>query len=71
MICALTVWLLRRSALWLLVGAGVLLFVAANTHLVYVATISQPDCVAHLRQADEKSRSSGSFRAAISSCTSQ
>lgn len=34
-------------------GAAGLVFVLANAHLVYVATSSQPDCVAHAGQADK------------------
>ena len=47
--------------------AGLLLVAAANWHLVYVAVISQPDCVAHLRAGS--AQSSGQFSAAKSSCT--
>lgn len=36
-----------RGLVWLLVGAGTLVFVGANAHLVYVAVMSQPGCVAH------------------------
>ena len=56
----------RKVAVWLTVGAGLALIVAANWHLVYVATASQPDCVPHLRQSDG---SADRFRAAVSSCT--
>jgi len=45
-----------------LVTIGVLL--AANTHLVYVAFSSQPDCVAHLKGEGEH----GTYRAAKSAC---
>ena len=34
------------------VGAGLLLLLIANAHLVYVAITSQPDCVAHVRQGE-------------------
>ena len=34
---------------WVLVPAVLLLFAAANAHLVYVAFESQPECVAHLK----------------------
>jgi hypothetical protein len=50
---------------WLLVGAGVLVFCGANAHLVYVAMSSQPDCVTHLK---EPNPGSGAYRAAQSSC---
>jgi hypothetical protein len=56
----------RRATIWLAVGAGLALLVAANWHLVYVATMSQPDCVPHVRQSDG---GAGTFRAAVSSCT--
>jgi hypothetical protein len=55
-----------KVTIWLLAGLGLLTFVGANSHLVYVASISQPDCVEHLR---ETGGSSGQFRAATSSCT--
>jgi hypothetical protein len=48
---------------WLLVPAGLLLFAGANAHLVYVAFQSQPDCVAHAKDAGD-----GGYRAARSSC---
>ena len=55
----------RVSALlWLLIPAAAVLFVGANAHMVYVAIKSQPDCVAHLKQAG----SGGQFRAAKSAC---
>jgi hypothetical protein len=49
---------------WLLVPAGLLLFVGANAHLVYVAVQSQPDCVAHIKDTGD----SGGYRAAKSAC---
>lgn len=49
---------------WLLVSAGLLIFAGANVHLVYVAFQSQPDCVAHIKDAGD----SGSYRAAKSAC---
>ena len=48
---------------WLLVPAGLLLFAGANAHLVYVAFQSQPECVAHLKDAGD-----GGYRAAKSAC---
>lgn len=54
----------RTPWIWLLVGAGLLLLIGANTHLVYVAMRSQPDCVAHARLGD-----GGGFGAARSACT--
>jgi hypothetical protein len=56
----------HKAAVWLAVGAGLALVIAANWHLVYVATMSQPDCVPHVRQSDG---SADTFRAAVSSCT--
>jgi hypothetical protein len=58
----------RKALIWLLAGAGLALLLAANVHLVYVATASQPDCVAHLRQGDGDIQP-GRFRAAVSSCS--
>lgn len=49
---------------WLLVPAGLLLFVGANAHLVYIALKSQPDCVEHLKDAV----GGGRYRAAKSAC---
>jgi hypothetical protein len=58
----------RRLAIWLLLGFGMLVVVAANGHLVYVAMTSQPDCVAHVRHGEGNS-TQGRFGAAKSSCT--
>jgi hypothetical protein len=57
-----------RAILWLAIGGGLVLVLAANSHLVYVAIMSQPDCVAHVRQG-EGSAKDGKFSAARSSCT--
>ena len=57
-----------RAILWLAIGAGLLLVLIANSHLVYTAITSQPDCVAHVRQG-EGSAKDGRFSAARSSCT--
>jgi hypothetical protein len=59
-----------KTALWLSIGAGLLLLAAANVHLVYVSITSQPDCVAHLRQG-ESPVASGQLRAAQSACKPQ
>ncbi|MGB3502863.1 MAG: hypothetical protein WBA44_14660 [Mesorhizobium sp.] len=48
---------------WVLVPAGLALFIGANAHLVYVAFQSQPDCVAHLKTTD-----GSGYRAAKSAC---
>mgnify|MGYP003460983514 CR=1 FL=1 len=59
-----------RAVLWVAIGAGLLLVLIANSHLVYVAIMSQPECVAHVRQG-EGSPEQGKFSAARSSCTPQ
>ena len=53
-----------RLIAWLLVPAGLLLFVGANAHLVYVAMQSQPGCVAHVKAPGE----GGTYSAAKSAC---
>ena len=55
--------------LWLAIGLAAAGVLAANAHLVYVATSSQPACVAHVRQG-EGSAEHGLFSAAQSSCSS-
>ncbi len=57
-----------KVAISLSVSAGALLVVLANVHLIYVATISQPDCVAHVRQG-EGGFLHRPFSAAQSSCS--
>jgi len=57
-----------KAVLWLAISAGLLLVLIANSHLVYLAVVSQPDCVAHVRQG-EGSAKDGRFSAARSSCT--
>jgi hypothetical protein len=57
-----------RPLVWAAIGAGLLLVLIANSHLVYVAITSQPECVAHLRQG-EGDPGQGKFSAARSSCT--
>jgi hypothetical protein len=57
----------RHGTLRLLLVAAVVIvgvLLAANTHLVYVAFSSQPDCVTHLKGEGEP----GTFRAAKSAC---
>jgi hypothetical protein len=49
---------------WLLVPGLLLIFVAANAHLIYVAFQSQPDCVGHLKSVGEGT----AYRAAKSAC---
>jgi hypothetical protein len=53
---------------WILVVFGLIVVLAANAHLVYVATTSQPDCVSHVRR-DETSPAALSYRAAESACS--
>ncbi len=50
---------------WFLAAAVLLVVVAANAHLVYVAVASQPDCVAHLKEAGSQA---GAYRAAKPAC---
>ena len=57
-----------RAILWFANGAGLLLVLIANSHLVYMAVVSQPECVAHVRQG-EGAPKEGKFSAASSSCT--
>jgi hypothetical protein len=49
------------------VAAGLAGLVAANAHLVYVSVMSQPDCVAHAKEAGTGSAGTA-YRAARSSC---
>ena len=57
-----------KAVVWLAIGAGLLLVLIANLHLVYMAVVSQPECVAHVRQG-EGSANDGRLSAARSSCT--
>jgi len=57
------------TRIWLLLAAAIAAVLAANAHLIYVATMSQPPCVAHLRQG-EGDATRGLFSAAQSSCSS-
>jgi hypothetical protein len=57
-----------KPLVWAAIGAGLLLVLIANSHLVYVAIVSQPECVAHVRQG-EGGPKEGKFSAARSSCT--
>jgi hypothetical protein len=57
------------SLVWLTVGIGLFVLVAANTHLLYVAVSSQPECVVHLRHGEGNGKNS--FSAATSSCSAQ
>lgn len=49
------------------IALGLLVVLAANAHLVYVAVMSQPDCVDHIRSS-EVPAPAGSFSAAKSAC---
>lgn len=55
-----------RTVVGLSLLAALLLLAGANAHLVYVAVMSQPDCVDHVRQGNAVA---GSFRAAKSACS--
>ncbi len=57
-----------KAVLWVAIGAGLLLLTIANSHLVYVAIMSRPECVAHVRQGEGRPEQ-GKFSAARSSCT--
>lgn len=49
------------------ISTAVLALIAANAHLVYVAVMSQPDCVQHIHGGDVVP-GRGGFSAAQSSC---
>ena len=57
-----------KLLLWGMIGAGLLLLLIANSHLVYLAVVSQPDCVAHVPPGGSAAKD-GKFSAARSSCT--
>jgi uncharacterized membrane protein len=57
-----------KTRTWLLIAAAVAAVLAANAHLIYVATTSQPACVAHLKQGEGDAARS-LFSAAQSSCS--
>jgi len=52
----------------LAIVAGLLLLLIANSHLVYMAITSQPECVAHVHRG-QGAPMDGRFSAASSSCT--
>jgi hypothetical protein len=58
-----------KSIVWLSIGLGLIVLVAANAHLLYVAVSSQPDCVAHLQHGD--GNGTNRFSAATSLCSSK
>ena len=55
-----------RAIAWTIAATVVLIFAAANFHLIYVATTSQPACVPHTRLGDV----GGALSAAQSACAS-
>jgi hypothetical protein len=60
-----TKWAKWPLAAWLLVAVVLLVVAGAHAHLVYVAVASQPDCVAHLKEAGTQA---GAYRAAKPAC---
>jgi hypothetical protein len=54
--------------IWLPLAVAAAALLAANAHLVYVATKSQPPCVAHVQQGEGRPER-GLFSAAQSSCS--
>ena len=56
-----------RWKVGLLIGAGLLFLAGANTHLVWVAVTSQPDCVDHVKRGEAGARN-GAYTAARSAC---
>jgi hypothetical protein len=52
-----------RLRIWILIGAAIFMFAAANIHLLHVALTSQPACVPHAKHAGE-----GGYVAAKSAC---
>jgi hypothetical protein len=57
------------ARIWLLVALAIAIVLAANAHLVYVATMSEPACVDHRRPGEARPER-GQFSAAQSSCSS-
>ena len=55
--------------IWLLVALAIAMVLAANAHLIYVATMSEPACVDHLRPGE--ARTARQFSAAESSCNAE
>jgi hypothetical protein len=56
-----------RTVVGLSLLAALLLLAGANAHFLYVAVMSQPDCVDHVRPGEA---GNGTFRAAKSACSS-
>jgi hypothetical protein len=59
----------NRKAIWLGVAVLLLLVIGANSHLVYMAVTTQPECVAHQILGTDDA-AAGSFSAAQSACSS-
>jgi len=53
---------------WLTLALAAAVVLAANAHLIYVATRSQPACVEHVRRGDPGAER-GQYAAAQSSCS--
>ena len=53
---------------WLTLALVAAVVLAANAHLIYVATRSQPACVEHVRRGDAGAER-GQYAAAQSSCS--
>ena len=53
---------------WLTLALVAAVVLAANAHLIYVATRSQPPCVQHVRRGDAGAER-GQYAAAQSSCS--
>jgi hypothetical protein len=58
----------RMISLWILLAVAAAVFIAANAHMIYVAIMSQPACLTHLKQGDGDA-TRGLFSAAESSCS--
>lgn len=58
----------RYGGVWLMIAVGLAIVGIANWHLVSVANMSQPDCVAHLRPGDGDG-AAGRYSAAQSACS--
>jgi hypothetical protein len=55
-------------SVWLMIAVPIAAILAANAHLIYVATTSQPVCVTHVRLGEGNGQR-GLFSAAQSSCS--
>lgn len=56
-----------QAIAWAIAATVILVFAAANAHLIYVATTSQPTCIPHARLGEGEGVS---FSAAQSACPS-